>query len=380
MKLTLKLFLILVAVLAALLLSVQVLINRRLAPAMQKALPEISRQAGFDIGIDDVSLNLFMGCANADGLDIRIPDSTAIPPVLSIKRTSVDLGWTRLFQKIIYISDISVEKAVFTVVRTSDGSIRLPALTSLGSTTEMTNPPPIEVSQEPTTNLELPGAVPTARLPKIALKQARISTSAVYEDRSVKDTAPLRVVLDLTLSAEDLYTYGDLPSADWGEIRLLGRSTSHPGTLNTDIFIRTAPVMNPATASFTVDGNVLNINLKDLGDLLKELEVTSESADMALQLSIIEGVFQEGSSVTLTLRHAELAGKLKEKHKRVVLPETLTLEIPIKGTLESPQINVPQAVTHSVLKLLADNPEYILDQITIDGKSLRDRLKKSKRD
>jgi hypothetical protein len=64
----------------------------------------------------------------------------------------------------------------------------------------------------------------------------------------------------------------------------------------------------------------------------------------------------------------------------VTLPATVTLVIPIRGTLESPDVNIRQAITQSLLRNIADNPEVMLEQITIDGKSLRERLNMKNRD
>lgn len=376
MKFILKLFLIVVVALAGLLLAAQVLINRRLNPEIQKALPAISSESGLDIRLGGAAVNLFVGIASANALAIHTPGNTNLPPLVSVDRASVSLGWLHLFQKVLYIKNISVDNAVFTLVRTADGGLRLPTLPPATPDTEdpaATEPPAPETGTEP--------AAPAgdSHMPKIAIKRADISSRLVYEDRMDRDQ-PARVVLDIRLGAEDVYTYGDLPEEDWGVVRLQGHSSSHPDVFKIDILARVAPAMNPATASLTIEGSILNVNLKELGTLAKDLDVTSESADATVQLKILEGEFQKGSSVTLTLRKAELTGELKKKYKRIVLPETVSLLIPVKGTLESPAINVAQAVTHSLLKNIADNPDYLLDQITIDGKSLRDRMKKGKRD
>lgn len=360
------------------LVAVQWLLQSRLTPLIHQALPGISREAGLDIGIERASVNLFAGAASVSRLTARLPDNPDQPPALSIDRAKASIGWVSLFRKIVYIRDLTLKNARFTIVRQADGRILLPGggLQPPGEP-PMVEPPPASAEIKP------PAGTPEPRpssLPKIALGKADLSAAFIYEDRTRDGINPSRLVLDLTLLAEDLFTYGDLPPEAWGLLKLKSTSPSHPGAFAADIEARLAPLTHPATASLTAEGQILNVNLNELGDLAETLGVASESADIAMKLDVREGIFASGSSITATLRNAELTGSLREKNKRVTLPATVTLVIPIRGTLEAPDVNIRQAITQSLLRNIADNPEVMLEQITIDGKSLRERLNMKNRD
>ena len=363
------------------LVAVQWLLQSRLTPLIRQALPGISREAGLDIDIERASVNLFAGAASVSRLTARLPDNPDNPPALSIDRAKASIGWVSLLRKIVYIRNLTLKNARFTIVRQADGRILLPG----GSLQPTKEPPIIETPETPPAPSEIEPSAGTSEplsssLPKIALKKADFSAAFIYEDRTRDVNNPSRVALNLTLIAEDLFTYGDLPPEAWGLLKLKSTSPSHPGAFAADIEARLAPLTSLATASLTAEGRILNVNLRELGDLAETLGVTSESADISLELDVREGIFASGSTITATIRNAELTGSLREKNKRVSLPATVTLVIPIRGSLEAPEVNIRQAITQSLLRNIADNPEVMLEQITIDGKSLRERLNMKNRD
>lgn len=381
MKKIYKIIAVLIILVVIALEALQWTLQSRLTPLVQKMLPDISREMGLNVRVERVSVNLFSGKIRISRLMALLPAATpANPPFLSIERASASLGWMSLFQKVIFVRSLSLHNACITIVRQPDGRIFLPDNDlRLGAkpSTAATHVPPSTMQGDDSPSIISP-ATPLSSLPKIALGKANFSAAVIFEDQIHGTDHPSRVKLDVTLIAEDLFTYGDLPPEEWGVLKLQSSSPSHPGAFAADIDVRLAPLSDPATASFTATGQILNVNLRELEGLADILNMTSDSSDIALLLNVREGVFQKGSCITTTVHNAELIGALREKYKRISLPKLITLIIPIRGTLEAPELNVPQAITQSLLKNIADNPDDMLDQFTIDGKSLRSRLKKLK--
>lgn len=378
MKVTPRIFLILITAAVIALSAAQWMLQCHLTPLIRKGLPAISRGTGLDWRIEGAAANLLARSASIAGLTAVLQDTGSTPPLLSVDRATVAIGWMSLLREILYIRNLSVENAHLVLIRQTDGTITLPG-------GPRTPPETGAIPEMPEPADRLPGetAPPVAKspvLPKIALRKAAVSATMSYEDRTQGGGGLPPVAIDFTVVAEDLFTYGDLPPAEWGLLKLRSTSPTHPGAFAADLDIRLAPLTDPATASMAVGGRILDVRLRDFGNLTDATGVTGDSADITVQLDIREGVFLDGSRITVSLRNPELTGELRETHKRLSLPGSVTLIIPIRGTLATPAINIPQAITHSLLKTIADNPDHMLDQITIDGKPLRDRLRKRKKD
>jgi len=378
MKLIIKTLLIILTAVVITLAAVQWLLQRRLTPLIQEALPDISREAGLELRIEGASINLLAGAAAISGLTGRLPDRNDDPPVLSVDRANVSIGWFSLFREILCIRNLSVDNARLVITRQPDGTLRLPGggLQPPGKQPDSEEPPAPDVAEPATAT---PSETPFS-MPRVALQKAAFSVAFVYDDQTRGGDNPSTVAIDLSVIAEDLFTYGDLPPSEWGVVKLTSVSSTHPGAFAADLEFRVAPLPDPSAASMTVEGRILGVKLREFGDLTDATGITGDSADITVQLNILEGSFQKGSMINVSLRNPELTGELREKNKRITLPGSVTLAIPIRGTLSAPTVNIPQAVTHSLLKTIADNPDAILDQVTIDGKSIRDRLRKSRKD
>ncbi|HAS83878.1 MAG TPA: hypothetical protein DCS43_14685 [Verrucomicrobia bacterium] len=362
---------------AVVLMAVQLLLNVRLNPEIKKALPALQDDTGLAIDIGQASVNVFSGSGRVEGLKVGKIDPRMLSPTLTMGPASLSIAWIPLLRKITRIEDFNIPRAELTLVRTPASRVRIPAATPVPpspATDPRTNAPatPDTAPEEPADTLSIRRPV----LPKLAIRQARAALRIIYEDQAQDPV--LRLLQDVTVEAHDIYTYGDLAPDDWGTIQLTGHAADKPDVWKLDLVARVAPVSDPAVASFSLDGTLKNLNLAALGTLTEEIGIRSESADITVSIKVLDGIFQSDTRVILTLRNAQLTGKLKQKNKHISLPSSVTIEIPVGGTLEKPSVNVLQAITHSVLKTFAANPDQVLDQITIDGKSLRSRIDKLK--
>jgi hypothetical protein len=239
-----------------------------------------------------------------------------------------------------------------------------------------------QVSAKPAEPVATPAekqdAAEPVELPKVQIDSLTFDTLFKYADHKTESGKPVNIGLDLNIDAENIATF--VPqgtSGDWGTITIKGKGHNNPDAFIVDITADVAPLTDPASPSFKAKGSIAAFKPEELGEVQDEIGITGSSADLKLEIVVENGAFLKGSKLVATLHDARLTGKLKRKHKRVKLPPDVSITIPIKGTLAEPKISIVQAVTASVLRNLKNNPDYLLDNISVDGKSLRDRLKKA---
>ncbi len=377
MKLLFKLIVALIIVLAIVLVGLQLFLNHGLNPAVQKALPEVSKAMGVDVAVGDVSLNLFGGSLVADSVRVANPEGFEERDVFTLERTVLDVGLLALTRGILEVSEASVKDAWLTLVRNEKGDVNIAVIREGLPQPEPADEPPPAAPSEPKPPEAPAEPAPPAEMPKVQIDTLAFNTRFEFIDHKTEEPEPNRVSLNLALKATDVATFGERPEEEWGSVAISGNLHDKPEAFVTDIQARVAPLSEPLLASFTANGNIMAIDMRELPKLTDELGLSSQSADVELKLNVRNGAFQAGSELVASLREAELVGDLKKKHDKVKLPPDISLTIPISGTLAKPVINPQQAITMNLLRNLARNPDYILDNVTVDGKSLRERLNKA---
>lgn len=363
-------------VFVVILIALQVFLNRGLNPVVQKALPQVSESIGLDVGIESVAINLMGGSLNIENVKIANPQGFEEPNVFALESTVLDVHLRALMSGIIQVSEASVKDAKITIVRNEAGDVNLTKiqeqLPEADSPEETPEPQPKPKDQPKAENPE------PVKIPKVQIDQLAFNTLFEFVDYKTTNSTPNRLGLDLSIEAANVVTFGTLPESEWGTIVIKGGLHEHPDRFVTEIEASIAPITDPKSMSFTAEGAIASIDMRDLGkDASEEIGISSQSADITIKIIVKNGVFMDGSKLVATVRDAALAGKLKKKHKKTKLPPDLSITIPISGTMAKPSINIVQAVTTSILQNIAKNPDYLLDNVTVDGKSLRERLNKA---
>ncbi len=377
MKRLFKILVGLVLVLVLVVVGLQFFLNHGLNPAVRKALPKVSETLGVDVQIEDVSLNLFGGSLAVNNVHVANPEGFVEKDVFALERTVLDVGLRSLMQGVVEVSEATVKDAALTVSRNQAGDVNIAVIREGLPKPEPASdtPPPAEDTPPQPAPSEQPSE--PAEMPKIQINQLAFNTRFDFVDHKTTNPAPNRLSLDLAVGASDVATFGSRPENEWGTVTISGGLHDKPEAFVTDIKARVAPVTEPLLASFSAEGSIMAIDMRELSELTDELGVASEAVDITLRLNVRAGAFLSGSELVAALRDAKLVGELKEKHDKVELPPEISLTIPVSGTLVKPVISIQQALTMSVLRNLAKNPDYILDNVTVDGKSLRERLSKA---
>jgi uncharacterized protein involved in outer membrane biogenesis len=369
MKKLIKALAVLAIVLIVVVLATQLFLNRGLNPVIQKALPEASEALGVDLGVGNASISLFAGSMAVDAVSVANPEAFEGPTAFSLDRTVLDVGLRSLSKGILEVSEASVENATLTLIRNQEGDMNLTKIQEALPRAEESEAVPTPEKETP------PPASKPFTMPKVQLNALTFNMLLEYIDYKTTNATPNNIGLDLLIEAADVTTFGSRPESEWGTLLIRGNLCDSPEDFVTDITARIAPLSDPAMATFSAVGNIVAIDMTEFGEeTMNEVGVTSSSADIALNIKVCEGAFMSGSALIVTLRNAELTGDLKAKHESVTLPPDLSLTIPISGTLAKPAVYLHQAITASILRNLVQNPDYILDNVTVGGKSLRERL------
>jgi hypothetical protein len=378
MKKLLKIVGVLVVVGIVAVLGLQIFFNRGLTPVAKKMLPKISENIGVPVGLDKVSINLFHGSLNIKKLNLGNPDGFEEKNVFALDSAGLDVGLKALLDRTVRISDASVKNAVITIVRNDAGDVNL---TQINKNLQKKQQAPAESPQqqpeaapEPSQPTAPATANEAAELPKFIVDNLKFGVLFEFVDHKTTNAQPNRIGLDLKLDAENIVTFGNKPEADWGTINIKGGLHEKPELFAVDVIVRTAPLTDPAKPSFSAKGKVASIDMRNLGAIPDEIGIIGSSADIELNIIVKDGNFEKGSKMVATLHDARLLGKLARKHKKTKLPPDLSITIPVAGSLAEPDVNIVQAITASILRNISKNPDYLLDNITVDGKSLRDKL------
>jgi len=361
------------------LLGLQIFLNHGLNPVVQNVLPTVSEKLGTKVSLGDVSINLFGGALTAEDAAVANPAGFEEPNILAVDRIGLDVSLPALLDRVVRVSDADIENAVFTLERNTAGDINLQKLQEQMPKSSATNAAPAETP--PPAVAEQPKAEPAEQesvpeVPKFQLDNLAFNALFEYVDYKTANASPLRLGLDLKVAAQNVVTFGEKPENEWGTIAITGGLHEKPDTFTVDIIIRIAPLTDPATPSFKTEGKITAMNLDKLGDLSEEIGINSSSVDLTVNLNVEAGAFREGSRLVATVHDAKPTGKLKRKYKRVKLPSDLSITIPIAGSLAKPEIHIAQAVTTSILRNIKKNPDYLLENISVDGKPLGERLDK----
>jgi hypothetical protein len=393
MKIVLRAIAVLAILIMLVLAGIQGVLQAKLTGIVQQQLA-LSRTAPFEqTTVEHVRFNLFTGKLEARLVAVPNTDSlVSHPHMLAAPLITARIAWPDLLRGIINIRHLEVPQLTLTIIRDADGAWNLPWL-------PQTKPAPIETpaevqaerettlptppkDQPPPRDITLPSddehlelvlsPLRTKRLLHIA--NANLKVTIIYIDKHT-DPDEFPLIWQGSVTASGIFTYGYLPEAFWGSIRIDGSAADAPQNLSTEIEIRLAPLLEPEEASFTMEGHVLSIPLSRIAPWQEATGIDAEALDIRASLSSEQGILQSGAHLSLKAQNANVTSQANRRLRNLSLPAITKIHIPVSGTLQNPTINLAQAITQSLLETMKENPDALFDQIRIDGKSLRERIR-----
>ncbi len=271
-------------------------------------LPRIRQEAGIDVQVGRLSINVAGGRLYLKNVSIRNPEGFALENLPSVDRIEVLVDVPSLFrQKPLRVKKVELRNAVVNVVRNRDGELNFNALQE-----RLTTPPkqpapsrqplPESGGREPPTEHPAPDSKP---LPEVLIETLQCGAKLRYLDMNYES---LDLTLVLEVDGQGLSTQRD-PATPWGRM-LLNGSLGEDGTrFVTDLDLQLAPVTDPQSPSFDLTGRIMEIDPRIMQEAYSRLGIRSAPFGFDPQLHCRKGAF-ERSKVALNLTDIQLEDKL----------------------------------------------------------------------
>jgi len=370
MKRALRILAALAVVIVLILVGVHVFLMTGLTGFVRThALPQLRDALGVDVKLDRVSLDAPAGELDLSGFSLGNPDGFTEPQSFSLDKAQVNLGVLSLIGGVTRISDCNIDGIKFVVVRNKDGAInwsqikegveaRRPEETGKPKEEETAETPPTEEpvpekpeGEEKPEDREEPDQVPVVEMPAMKLDNAVITTLVELVDHA-EDSKFERVAVKVTIEARNVRTVASGPE-EWGTLTVKSHLDSDPNTLITDLKGRVAPILNPYTASFDLEGKLASLETASMADLTRRLDIQGDRVSADVKLTCRDGDFDPKTSVVnLHFTNPRLSGKLAKKAGDIKLPPEMDIPVRIRGSLFRPGID-EAALTVTVLELAA---------------------------
>jgi hypothetical protein len=116
-----------------------------------------------------------------------------------------------------------------------------------------------------------------------------------------------------------------------------------------DIDAELAPITAILKTTFRASGNMQPIELSDLKGLTEKYGLSSGTVEAKLNVECIGGVFNTGkSTIKLMFKNIQMANETQKDNMDFANLEALNINIPIKGTLAEPAIDMEGALQNSL--------------------------------
>ena len=319
-----------------------------------------------------------LGTVGVDNLVIESPEGfPAEPPTLSVGGFQASLKVAEAVQGRFHLPSVTLSDTAIALVRRGDGQLNTAVIRDAATAPTLPPPPTAPTSPSPSPTPALPHSrtsptSPTPALPPLLVDTLAADIDLIIADYKADPASPFRVDLALQARATDLSTAA-FGHTNWATLTLTGAIRQVPDAYKTNLELSLAPLADPLTPSFVLTGEIARIDMTAMGSIQDEIGISSSNVVLRLNLTAEEGHFVKGSHIEAVMMDARLAGKHAAKHPKLVLPPNLSLTIPITGTVAEPACDIKGAIIGSLVKNVGGNLDYILDNTTIKGESLRDK-------
>ena len=338
---------ILVVLVVGVVVGLQVYLKHGLNNTLQEQVIPVAKEAlGVDVEIGHASVNLLGGSLSVEKTRLGNPEGFSESSIVSAENVGLDVAMMSLFGGVVDVAGANVDDLQLTVVRNAGGRINAHELQktieSKSGKTGEEPPPEVPKTEEPAAE-----AV-AAELPKVRVQQASVDTLARYIDHGLGEE-PFSLALKTVVSVNGVQTFDD--GSEWGAVSVTGHLVDNPEAFVMVLKGRVAPVTDPAKPSFDLEGEVVDFDLAALSDILEKSEITGSGMNLAITMKCRESRFEEGSQIALVVKNPQLKGALAEKVKGFQLPETLTIPVPLGGTLTDPDFHFLKGLRDTVVTL-----------------------------
>ncbi|MBM4142740.1 MAG: hypothetical protein FJ225_03975 [Lentisphaerae bacterium] len=317
-----------------LLAAAQLVVSRAVVRGIRRAMPALGEMLGVRVEMGAARFVLFRPALKAAGFTIGNPPGFSEPALLEIRRGHLGVSLAHLPFGVLRIPRAELQDVALHVVRNPDGAVNLLRVAEAADAYDLAHP-------EEADEAERGGLI---------LRRVRAEGVVKCVDRAVPDGDPFVLDLAVALRAANISTVAG-GRAEPGDFRLQGHAADDPDAFVFDFRGTAAPLTNTACPTFELHGTIENIDMRRLDRLTARAGVHGESASVRADLKCVDGRFDPARSVVeVKLEKARLAGRLADRAGMSRPLPTLTVAMPVGGTIEDPRFDWMTALSETLVR------------------------------
>jgi hypothetical protein len=305
--------------------------------AKKQILPAIVKQTGMNCKLDKVSANLFTGTLHIYGLRVINSPHFVEPNIVSVKYCKVDADlFKALTQKAWYLDKLILKDIEINIERNIKGKVNAKDIATLLQKKQ-------QASSVKTASKTSQAKSAGKDLLSLCIATASANGVINFFENQFGNQAKIK----LELNGSDIRNYGDAGQFD-GALEINGYLMPSEKKIF-DIDAELAPITAILKTTFRASGNMQPIELSDLKGLTEKYGLSSGTVEAKLNVECIGGVFNTGkSTIKLMFKNIQMANETQKDNMDFANLEALNINIPIKGTLAEPAIDMEGALQNSL--------------------------------
>ncbi len=319
------------------------------------ALPEAEKLLGVDVALDSASLNLLSGSFTAKGLTVANPKGYEEPHFITADMASLRLSILQLLGGKIVIKSAELREFTLHVVRNADGDFNA---AHFAERLKTESPEASEADD-----------ADAAAVPGLTVARLKAGIKLRYVDHAFTSNT-LDYAFLTAISMEDISNYG--PAEDYGTISIDSTFLNNPKTMTAALSARVAPLSDPLRPTFEANGHIKSEDVKGLEGLAREIGLSAKSFTVDTPIKCSDGNLR--GDLKLSLNDPTPLGSLEKKLRKVKLPASLTVTVPVRGTVDRPRIDWTGAILQSLLNTALDGLDTALQDLVSDQDSLKENV------
>lgn len=319
-----------------------------------KVLPLAEEELGVEVDVGSASVNLFGGSVGAQ--DIRIGNPAGFPEedLFSMEEFGIRINLPALLKKRVHVAGGRISDARLSIYRNSEGLVNVEALSGKKPQTRKPRAPGGGGSpSKPTTKETTTETLSKMEAPEALISEFDANALIEYTDAKIR-REPFRIALVADMEARELSTIKD-PDQDWGAIRLNAHLENSPREFVVTLNGKVAPITDPEKPSFDINLDISSVNLQDMKPLAELIGIESQSVSAKAPIKCNDGALR--GTIKVVFEKPRLVGKLAKEARGYKLPETLTVSLPVRGTVKEPVLRWEEAILETILRNFAATAE-----------------------
>ncbi|WP_372799248.1 AsmA family protein, partial [Pontiella sp.] len=291
------------------------------------------------------------GMLYLDDVQLRNPEGFLLENMASVERINVKVNVkSMLLQQPLIVHHVEVENALVNVIRNEAGEINVNSLKGPRAEEAPEQPEPVPPPDAPPEKVPEPGKIPPKPkpekpLPELLFERILCNATVRYIDFKLDQ---LDIALQLQAKAVNLSTLSD-PEAGWGAAQITGSLGNDHNSYKTELNLRLAPVRSVDQLSFDLTGRIMEIDPRSLESLWKRAGIRPAPFGIEPEFHSRNHAFVN-SQVSVSMKEVALEDKLSRKLGGMGTVETLSLTVPITGTLDRPRGDFQSALMSAIGK------------------------------